>query len=91
MCQQMHDYESGSHYLQDCEDYKQATDQLMVIGDAMKRIVAGLYGNGELDAARIDDAIGEICDTLNLKMPPGLPRIRRQGNDLYEFAMSINQ
>lgn len=91
MCQQIHDYESGSHYLQDCEEYKQASYQLMVIADAMKRIVPALYGNGDIDAARIDDAIGEICDTIGLKMPPGLPRIRRQGSDIFEYAMTVNQ
>ncbi len=88
MCQYLTDYESNSHYLKDCEDFKRADYKLSVILDAMKRIIPELYGSGELDEARIDDAIGEICDTLDMKMPCGLPRVRRQRSDIFEFAVN---
>ncbi len=90
MCQIQCSWDEPHHVIE-CEEYADAADKLYEIKIATRKLVQLLYGNGELEVGVLDDSIGQICDVLDIKCPCGLPRVRRQGSELFEMAASINQ
>lgn len=91
MCQYDYDNEVGYQDYVECSEVKALNDKLCSIERAMAVIVKQLYMNERLDVAVLDDAVGQICDSIGYPMPETLPRIRRAGSDIFEFALSMNQ
>ncbi len=90
MCSYNRDYDTGfSDYVECCEA-SDANSKLYNIELMMDQVIKMLYSDQKLDVASLDDSIGQICDCLGIAVPANLPKVRRQGSDLFEFAASIN-
>lgn len=90
MCQYHHATWDEPSSFQECEEVKKADQKLHEIELAVRDVVKLLYMSDELDIAMLDDAVGQICDAVGVKSPEGLPRVRRQGSQLFELAANLH-
>lgn len=91
MCTYQYDDEVGCRDFIGCPEVREMSAKVYTVEKAMSRIVKQLYSQQALDIPDLDDAIGEICDSLGYQMPATMPTIRRSGSDIFEFAASMNQ
>ncbi len=88
MCHLRHDYSVGFSELNECQDYADAAGKLYEIEQATRQLVKLLYTEGKFDVAMIDDAIGRICDAVDIDMPAHTPRIQEKQS--YYFSLGID-
>ncbi len=91
MCSYSHDYDTGYTDYLECRECRDANNKLYNIEQALAELVKQLYNNDKLDVGLLDDAIGQICDTIGQDSPINMPKVRRSGSELFEFAAAINQ
>lgn len=83
------DYEPDYDYEEECQECIVKENHLSEIGDAIRDIVPMIYGNDNLDIAKLDDCLGFICDIVKCQLPANLPKIRRQGSEIFEFTAGL--
>jgi len=88
MCNLRHDHSVGFSELHECQDYADAAGKLYEIEQAARQLVKLLYTEGKFDVGMIDDAIGRICDAVDIDMPANQPRI--QERDSYLFTLGVD-
>ncbi len=89
MCMIRYDNSVGFSECVECERARDAEYKMMEVTEAAKELVALLYGSAEIDQARVDDLLGQICDASDVKCPAGLPAVRRARSNLFEFAAEM--
>ena len=80
-------YAPNSWYEQDCEPDHECSkceqkDKIIEISqDFLSDIVKMLYKNDDLNLAKLDDILGQLCDQLDVDHDfDGMPNIQRPGN-----------
>ena len=91
MCSYDYDQDTGYTDYVECRECRDANNKLYNVEQALAELVKQLYNNDKLDVGLLDDAIGSICDTIGIQSPHNMPKVRRHGSDLFEFAAAINQ
>jgi hypothetical protein len=91
MCSYDYDYDTGYRDYVECGECREATQKLYNVEQALAQVVKLLYSREKLDVALLDDAIGQMCDSVGFESPATLPRVRRHGSEIFEFAVSVNQ
>lgn len=96
--QEWDDYYTRGGSYPDCDpsDYMEHKceyqEKLHTIENAFLDIVDILYGEGTLDLGKLDDRLGEMADTLDVKwVVPRLPSIERRKSQIHKFAIELAQ
>src|SRR5271165_3976906 len=55
----------------------------------VKEILVMLYDTRELDIAKLDDSLGQLCDCLGIELPMGVPMVKRKETQIFEFATEL--
>lgn len=88
------DLYTPSYSCECCEKLENENEHLkQAVGELLNKLIDQLYGHGQLDIARLDDTIGQMCDELDVKLlADTLPMIaRHEPNSIFEFAAAMNQ
>lgn len=71
-------YEPEDEQYFECKKCEEKDKELECAREFLEDIIEKLYGDSELDIARLDDSLGELCSYLGVKHPIKMPNIKRE-------------
>lgn len=91
MCWEHYDGDVNSYYEEECSNFMDVCQQLENAGDAVHDLLSVLYGTQPLEVSGLDDIIENLCSALDIKVPPGLPRVRRHVPEFFDIGVELSQ